>query len=103
MGRAVRRKRLGIHSQHMLATHTCSTIGQLVLRLTTQVSPYPIIQHSVLGHAVGFTELLHSASIVAVEHLKAEARAVSAGAPGMGVIPRCQLIPKEQLAVWNTS
>lgn len=74
-----------------------STTGEL------QLPPYPIVEDRVLGHAVGFTELLHPASIVAVQHLQAEARAVGAGTPGMDVVTRCQLIAKEQLTVWNTS
>lgn len=70
---------------------------------STAVSPYAIVQDSVLGHAVGFTELLHPASIVAVQHLQAEARAVGAGTPGMDVVTRGQLVAEEQLAVWKTS
>lgn len=63
--------------------------------------PYAVVQDSVLGHAVGFTELLHPASIVAVQHLQAEARAVGAGTPGMDVVTRGQLVAEEQLAVWK--
>lgn len=51
---------------------------------------------------MGFAELLHPASIVAVQHLQAEAAAVGAGTPGMDVVARGQLVAEEQLAVWET-
>lgn len=91
------KQRLREHSTHALARSDVQLHASLCL--DRQLSPYPVVQHSVLGHAVGFTELLHSASIVAVQHLQAEARAVRAGAPGMDVVTRRQLVPKEQLTV----
>lgn len=59
------------------------------------LSLYPIVEYSVLGHAVGSTELLHPASIVAVQHLLADAGAVGAGTPGMILVTRCQVMFKE--------
>lgn len=38
------KERLGIHSQHTLATHTCSTTCQLVLRLTSVSLPHNTTQ-----------------------------------------------------------
>lgn len=57
---------------------TCYWLNSIQCR-----SLYPIVEYSVLGHAVGSTELLHSASIVAVQHLLANAGTVAAGTPGM--------------------
>ncbi len=59
------------------------------------LSLYPIVEDSILGHAVGSTELLHPASIVAVQHLLADARAVGAGTPGMILVTRRQFMFKE--------
>lgn len=69
----------------------CSQVfssGQLNTKnsLTKHLSTYPIVQYSVLGHAVGFTELLHPASIVAVQHLQAEASTVGARSPGVIIV-----------------
>lgn len=58
-------------------------------------SPYPIVEYSVLGHAVGSTELLHPASVVAVQHLLADAGAVCARTPRMILVTRCQVTFKE--------
>lgn len=58
-------------------------------------SPYPIVEYSVLGHAVGSTELLHPASIVAMQHLLADARAVGTGTPGLVLVTRCHVMFEE--------
>lgn len=63
---------------------------------------YPIVEHGELRHAVGFAELFQPASVVAVQHLEAEPRAVGAGTPQQ-VFVRGQLLPfEEELAVWVT-
>lgn len=71
-----------------------NTVGHL--------SPYPIEEYCVLGHAVGSTELLHPASVVAVQHLLADAGAVGAGTPGMILVTRSQVMFEEKLTAWST-
>lgn len=58
-------------------------------------SPYPIVEYSVLGHAMGSTELLHPASVVAVQHLLTDAGAVCAWTPGMILVTRGQVMFEE--------
>lgn len=60
-------------------------------------SSYPIVEYCVLGHAVGSTELLHPASVVAVQHFLADAGAVGAGTPGVILVTRRQVMFEEQL------
>lgn len=64
-------------------------------------TPYPIVEHSVLGHAVGSTELLNPASIVAVQHFLADAGAVGAGTPGVFLVTRGQVMFEEQFTAWK--
>lgn len=59
------------------------------------LSPYPIVEHSVLGHAVRSAELLQPASVVAVQHLLADASAVCAGTAGVILVIRYQLMLEE--------
>lgn len=58
-------------------------------------SPYPIVEYCELRHAVGPTELLHPATVVAVQHLLADARAVGAGTPGMILVTRHHIVLEE--------
>lgn len=55
---------------------------------------YSIVEHSVLGHAVRFAELLNLPSIVTEHHLLAKATAVGAGAQGAFLF-------EELLTVWG--
>lgn len=61
----------------------------------TAVSPDPVVEHGVLGHAVRSAELLHPASVVAVQHLLADAGAVRAETPGVVLVVRHQLMLEE--------
>lgn len=63
-------------------------------------SPYPVVEHGVLGHAVGSAELFQPASVVAVQHLLADPGAVGAGTPRMIFVTRHLLVLEEKLAVW---
>ena len=65
-------------------------------------SPYPVVEHRVLGHAAGPAELLHPASVVAVQHLLADAGAVGAGTPRVVLVTGRQVVFEEQLTAWNT-
>lgn len=65
-------------------------------------SPYPVVEHGVLRHAVGSAELFQLASVVAVQHLLADPWAVSAGTPRMIFVTRHLLVLEEKLAVWMT-
>lgn len=47
-------------------------------------------------------ELLQPASVVAVQHLLADAGAVCAGTPGVVLVMRHQFMPEEELTAWNT-
>lgn len=69
---------------------------------TAFCSSYPIVEHSILGHAVRSAELLHPASIVAVQHLLANARAVCAGTPRVILVTRGQVLYEAYLTVCNT-
>lgn len=63
---------------------------------------HPVVEYSVLGHAVGSAELLQLASVVTVQHLLCNARAVGAGTPDMLLATRSQVMLEEQLTVWKT-
>lgn len=67
------------------------------------VFPHPIVKHGVLGHAVGSTKPLHSASIVAVQHLLPDAVAVAAGMQRIILVPGRQVVFEEKLTVWKTN
>lgn len=76
-------------------TQTLQLLIHVALFPTTVTPSHPIIEYSVLGHAVGSTELLHPASVVTVQHLLADARAIGAGTPGMILAARHQLMFEE--------
>lgn len=51
---------------------------------------------------MGATELLHPASVVAVQHLLADAGAVGAGTPGVVLVTSAQVMFEEKFTAWNT-
>lgn len=65
-------------------------------------SAYPIVEYSVLGHAVGSAELLHPASIMAVQHFVTYTAAVGAGSPRVVLAARLVVCFEGELTAWNT-
>lgn len=83
-------------------SQTLQLLSHVALFPTSVAPTHPIVEHSELGHAVGFAELLHLASIVAVQHLLTDARAVGTGSPRMILVTRSVVMSEDLCTVFTT-